>query len=145
MADETTTPENPAGNGGDEAAGEAPEPSFLQFLSGMAMQTMVHLGMMSNPMTNERAVDLPNAKYSIDLLGILREKTEGNLTEEETRYFDTMLANVRMGYVQVVSGGEGGPAPEAGAETAPEGETPAPGGAEDAAEPSGAEDDRPAE
>jgi len=79
------------------------EANLLQFLSGMAMQTLMHLGLMSNPVTKKVETDLVNAKYSIDLLGILQEKMKGNLTEEEDAYLKTSLAQLRMAYVQAVS------------------------------------------
>lgn len=93
----------------DSAAVEA---SFLQFISGMAGQALIHLGLMSNPLTGTTAADLPNAKYSIDLLAVLQEKTRGNLTDEESQYLSSALADLRMRYVDVVearnnAGGDG--------------------------------------
>jgi len=81
--------------------GDAKQQTFLQFLGGMAMQTLVHLGKMSNPVTNETKVDLPNAQYSIDLLAVLQEKTKGNLTPEEDSYLANVLRDLRMEYVEV--------------------------------------------
>ncbi|MDR3211597.1 MAG: DUF1844 domain-containing protein [Planctomycetota bacterium] len=89
-----------------------PAASFLQFISGMAIQSLVHLGKMSNPITNKSAVDLPNAKYSIDLLGILQEKTKGNLTPEENDYLSNALRDLRLEYL-TVSGGKSGETGEA--------------------------------
>lgn len=77
------------------------EASFLQLLGGMAVQTLVHLGQMPNPMTKEMGVDLPNAKYSIDILAVLQEKTKGNLTPEETDYLQNILRDLRLQYVSV--------------------------------------------
>ncbi len=79
------------------------EASFAQFIGGFAVQTLVHLGRMSNPMTGETSVDAPNAKYSIDLLGILQEKTKGNLTPEEDEYLANLLRDLRMEYVAVMN------------------------------------------
>ena len=81
--------------------GDARRPTFMQFLSGMAVQTLVHLGKMSNPVTNETKVDLPNAQYSIDLLAVLQQKTKGNLTAEEDAYLANALRDLRMEYVEV--------------------------------------------
>ena len=83
------------------------EANFIQFISGFAVQTLVHLGKMSNPITNETKVDLPNAKYSIDILAIIKDKTKGNLTPEEDEYLSNMLRDMRMEYVSV-SGNAGG-------------------------------------
>lgn len=92
--------ETPASNEGQKTV----EASFVQFLSGMAAQALMHLGAISNPLTNQTTVDLPNAKYSIDLLAILEEKTKGNLTEEESRYLAAALHELRLRYVDVTQG-----------------------------------------
>ncbi|MCD8140205.1 MAG: DUF1844 domain-containing protein [Planctomycetaceae bacterium] len=77
--------------------------NFTQFINGFAVQTLVHLGKMSNPMTGKAGVDLANAKYSIDILGILQEKTKGNLTSEEEEYLSNLLRDLRMEYVTVMN------------------------------------------
>lgn len=79
------------------------EANFLQFLSGMSAQTLMHLGALENPLTRARTVDLPNAKYSIDLLDIIAEKTKGNLTEEEDKYLQSSLHDLKLRYTSVVS------------------------------------------
>ena len=88
------------------------EANFIQFINGFAVQTLVHLGRMSNPVSGQTALDLPNAKYSIDILGILQEKTKGNLTTEEDGYLAAILRDLRMEYVAVSNvsnkGGETG-------------------------------------
>ncbi|MHC4885174.1 MAG: DUF1844 domain-containing protein [Planctomycetota bacterium] len=94
MSDETTAPET-------ESAEER-EATLLQFLSGMGGQTLMHLGQMANPITGGTEVDLPNAKYSIDLLSVIEEKTKGNLTEEENEYLTNMLTQLRLAYVAAV-------------------------------------------
>lgn len=86
-------------SGGSE--GKPTEATFLQFLSGMAAQALVHLGAIANPLTGQTSVDVPNARYSIDLLAILDEKTKGNLTDEEARYLAAALHELRMRFIQV--------------------------------------------
>lgn len=81
------------------------EANFIQFISGFAVQTLVHLGRMSNPMTGKTAVDLPNARFSIDILGILQDKTKGNLTSEEDEYLSNLLRDLRMEFVTVSNSG----------------------------------------
>jgi len=81
------------------------EADFLQFLSGMAMQTLVHLGAIENPITKKTSRDPANAKYSIDILGVLQAKTKGNLTAEEERYLQAALTDLRMRYVAVTEAG----------------------------------------
>jgi len=128
--DQETPQSDPAQEQPNPQANEAkqgPAPTgatFLQFLSGMGMQTLMQLGLMSNPMTNERNVDLVQARYSIDLLGVLEEKTRGNRTDEEEEYLQTMLAQLRMGYVDALGRKDG----EAGSDTANDGDGGAPAG-----------------
>lgn len=81
----------------------ATQATFLQFVGGFAVQTLVHLGRMSNPMSGATAVDLPNAKYSIDILAVLQEKTKGNLTPEEEEYLSNLLRDLRLEYVAILN------------------------------------------
>lgn len=76
------------------------EASFLQFASGMAAQTLMHLGMLENPISKTVSLDLPNARYSIDLLVVLKEKTKGNLTEEEEIYLTAAIDDLKIRYAQ---------------------------------------------
>ncbi len=75
--------------------------TFLQFASGMAAQTLMHLGILENPISNSITVDLTNAKYSIDLLSMLKEKTNGNLTEEELTYLNAAIDDLKIRYAQI--------------------------------------------
>jgi len=77
-----------------------PEPDFLTFLSGMATQVLINLGLVDNPITKQKEKNLTAAKYTIDLIQILEEKTKGNLTDEEKKYFDTILYDLRMHYIK---------------------------------------------
>ena len=56
---------------------------------------------MEDPKTKRRYVDLDLAKHHIDILGLLEEKTKGNLTDEEKKLLDQALYEVRMQYVQI--------------------------------------------
>jgi len=81
-----------------------PEASFAVLISSFATQVYIFLGEIDNPMTGKRERDLNQAKFTIDLLEILRDKTKGNLTEEETKLIDGMLFDIRMRYVRVSGG-----------------------------------------
>lgn len=78
------------------------EANFLQFVNGLGVQTLVHLGKMSNPISGKTGLDLPNAKYSIDLLGIIQEKTKGNLDADEDRCLADILRDLRLEYVEAI-------------------------------------------
>ena len=77
-----------------------PEPSLKTFVSGLAGQVLINLGLFPNPATGKPEKDLEQAKYSIDLLDILKGKMHGNLTDEEQKLIDTMLYDLRMRYVE---------------------------------------------
>jgi hypothetical protein len=85
------------GGGGGEAF---PEADFRSFISGMATQVLLSMGEVENPMTREIQKNLPQAKYTIDMMQILKDKTSGNLTEEEQKYLDAVLYDLRMRYVE---------------------------------------------
>lgn len=77
-----------------------PPASFVSFISSLAAQTLIQLGEVENPLTGKRRIDLPGAQYSIDLLTVLRDKTKGNLSQEEERQLDGALFDLRMRFVQ---------------------------------------------
>jgi hypothetical protein len=77
-----------------------PSPDFSFFCYSMGSQAMMHLGLAPNPMTGETEPDLTQAKYTIDLLEMLREKTDGNLTEDEGKILMSLLFDLRMRYVE---------------------------------------------
>lgn len=73
---------------------------FNAFVLGLASAALIHLGVTPHPDTGKVATDLVEARRSLDLLGLLREKTRGNLTEEEDRLFENLLGDLRLRYVE---------------------------------------------
>lgn len=76
------------------------EVNFNFFISSLGMQTMIALGEMVNPITNKKEEDLKQAKYLIDLLGIIKEKTKNNLDREEEEILDNLLYQLRTLYIK---------------------------------------------
>ncbi len=76
------------------------ELNFSTFVMGLSTQALMHLGEIAEP-GQPHAPDLPAAKQMIDLLGILREKTTGNLDADEEQLLASMLYDLRMRYVEV--------------------------------------------
>lgn len=74
--------------------------SFSAFILGLASTALIHLGVAPNPETGQSAVDLSQARQSIDALDLLRAKTRGNLTDEEEHLFSSILTDLRMRYVE---------------------------------------------
>ena len=94
----------PAGAAGGDAR-SIPEASFATLVSGIVTQILFALGAIEDPQTRQRYRDLPMAKHQIDMLAILEQKTQGNLTDEEKKLLDNALYEVRMAYVQVAQAG----------------------------------------
>jgi hypothetical protein len=77
--------------------------SFINFLMSIASNAAASLGMMEHPVTGERGVDLQLAKHWIDVLGMLQEKTRGNLATQEQQIFEGLLSDLRMQYVSLTN------------------------------------------
>jgi hypothetical protein len=76
-----------------------PEIDFGTFVMSLASSVLVHLGEIEHPDAATRQTNLPLAKQTLDILGMLRDKTRGNLTQEETQLLDNLLYDLRMKYV----------------------------------------------
>jgi hypothetical protein len=77
--------------------------SFLSLIMSLASNAASSLGMMPHPVTGESGVDLKTAKHWIDVLGMLEQKTHGNLDEQEAQVIESLLADLRMQYVSFSS------------------------------------------
>jgi hypothetical protein len=91
-----------AGSPGASRERQVPEASFATLVNSLMTQVLLYLGELA-PRGAEPQVNLDMAKFNIDLLGVLEEKTKGNLTPEEQKLLDTALYETRMRYVQVAS------------------------------------------
>ena len=76
-----------------------PEASFLALIDMFAAEAAMNLGMAQTPDGGRTPVDLEAARHWIDMLGMLEEKTRGNLTEEEASVLENVLAYLRMQFV----------------------------------------------
>jgi hypothetical protein len=76
-----------------------PEIDFATFVMSMASSALVHLGELAHPEHGARR-DLPIAKQTIDILGMLAEKTRGNLTSDESKLIEHLLYDLRLKYVE---------------------------------------------
>jgi hypothetical protein len=90
-----------AGDEDDFADADDPA-SFVHFLSTLATNAAAALGAVPHPATGQRSLDLETGKYWLDVLGMLRDKTKGNLSPQEARLLEGLLADLRMQYVQLV-------------------------------------------
>jgi hypothetical protein len=77
--------------------------SFVSFIMSIASNAASALGMMEHPVTHQREVDVELGKHWIDTLGMLQKKTTGNLSPQEKRMLEGLLADLRMQYVSLVN------------------------------------------
>ncbi|MEM7559326.1 MAG: DUF1844 domain-containing protein, partial [Planctomycetota bacterium] len=78
-----------------------PEASFPFLVTSLASQAVMSLGQMPGPDGQPVPVNLNHAKHFIDTLGVLEEKTKGNLDEEEGKFLQETLHQIRMMYVAI--------------------------------------------
>ena len=81
------------------------EARYDLFVSSMAMEALIGLGDAPHPATRKTSTNLPQARYVIDLLGMLSEKTKGNLSVDEERMLKDVLYQLRMRYLAKSGGG----------------------------------------
>ena len=77
--------------------------SFVAFIMSIASNAASALGMMEHPVTHQREVDVELGKHWIDILGMLQKKTASNVTPQERRMLEGLLADLRMQYVSLVN------------------------------------------
>ncbi len=93
--------EEKAEQAGDARHGQLPEADFAGLVSMMATQAFFALGLIRLKGEPESAPDLDAAKFNIDMLIMLQDKTKGNLTPEEAGLLDQTLHQLRMAFVQL--------------------------------------------
>ena len=81
--------------------GPLPEGNFAALVSMLTTQALFALGLLQFKEQEKKEPDLELAKYNIDMLQTLQEKTKGNLTKQEETVLSNTLNDLRMGYVQV--------------------------------------------
>ena len=73
---------------------------FVQLVSMFQIAAMQQLGKIPNPVTSEMERDLDQARISIDILGMIKAKTKGNLAKEEQEFLDKILFETRMNFME---------------------------------------------
>ncbi len=100
-------PEAALGDDASEPPRDAPDEAqaypavdFPNFILSLSTTAMYHFGDFPDPATGETRRNLSAAKQTIDILGMLRDKTEGNLKDEEKQLIEGLLFELRMRYVK---------------------------------------------
>jgi hypothetical protein len=89
-----------------------PPASFSLLVQTLSLQALAALGQVPDPAGKATGPRLDLAKHTIDLLGILEEKTKGNLTAEEAALLENILHELRLAYVALSSRPAASPPPE---------------------------------
>ena len=84
-----------------------PELTFTAFVLSLASTAAIHFGDLADPVSGERAEpNLDGARQMIEILGLLEQKTHGNLTAEERQILEQVLYELRLRFVDATSGGK---------------------------------------
>ncbi len=75
---------------------------FLALVTSLASTCWMQLGKVPNPISNKIEKDLQNAKFTIDILRTLKEKTKGNLTDEEEHLLITVITDLELNYADEI-------------------------------------------
>jgi hypothetical protein len=99
---ETKTAEPRIDEAKQQAQAEAtfPELNFATFVFSLGTSAMYHFGDFPDPVSKKAERNLEAAKQTIDILGILKDKTKGNLSDDEDRLLESLLYELRMRYVR---------------------------------------------
>ena len=85
----------------NDSTGQAlPEINFSTFIFSLNSSALVHLGAIEDPTTGQKQKNLAVAKQTIDILGLLEEKTRGNLSKDEALLLKNILHELRLLYVK---------------------------------------------
>ena len=97
--------QKPAEEPGADERGPVPEANLASLINMMTTQALFAMGVLQVKGQEEHPLDLEMARYYIDMLDVLQEKTKGNLTEDEAGALKNTLTELRMGFVQITTQG----------------------------------------
>lgn len=83
----------------EEKAQEMPEVTFGLFMSGLLMEALIALGDVEHPITKKKELNVQHAKFIIETLAMLKDKTKNNLSKEEDESLEAVLYDLRMRFV----------------------------------------------
>ena len=87
-----------------EAASTDPSVSFVSLVVSLGSSALVHLGEIAEPGATGPSKNLQLARDTIDVLQVLKDKTTGNLDEDETKLLDALLFDLRTKYMDAAKG-----------------------------------------
>ena len=75
---------------------------FFYLVSSFEMAALQQMGKMKNPLTDKIEKNLEQAQFTIDLLDMLKEKTKGNLNDDESKFLEHLLGQLKLNYLDEV-------------------------------------------
>jgi len=84
----------------EEKSQEQEDQLFMYLVSTFYSSAWMQMGKIENPVTNEVERDLEQAQLSIDILDVLKKKTDGNLTDQEQQYIDRALRELKANFME---------------------------------------------
>ena len=81
---------------------QEPELDFFNYIASLGFQAMIFLGEIPNPLTNQIDKNFKQAKFLIDTMVIIREKTTGNLSKEEAELLNGSVYELQLRYVEAL-------------------------------------------
>lgn len=76
-------------------------PDFITFISSLSANALYNMGLMNTPISEKAKKNMSLARYTIDIIAMLKEKTMGNLTKEEQRFVDSLLYDLKLKFVNL--------------------------------------------
>jgi hypothetical protein len=79
---------------------DIPPVDFASFITSISLQALIFMGDIPNPISNKKEENLPQARFLIDTLLMLKEKTQGNLSAEEAKALENFVYELQMRFVE---------------------------------------------
>ena len=79
-----------------------PEVNFSSFLISLSSSVLLNLGEIADPVSGKKTQNMELAKQSIDIINMLKDKTNGNLEEEEKKLLESLLYDLKMRFVEAI-------------------------------------------
>ena len=98
-------------NEGSEEGMAGIEINFLNYITSLGFQALIFMGEIPNPITNESEKNLNQARIIIDTLIMLKEKTNGNLNDQENNLLEASIYDLQMKFIEIMKKEEGGKSP----------------------------------
>lgn len=77
-----------------------PPADFITHCASLATQAMIFMGAIANPLTGQADIDFEQARYIVDTLSMLKDKTKGNLESHEAETLDSLIGELKLIWVQ---------------------------------------------